>query len=593
MTLAQIDILIILLATLILFIWGKYRYDMVAMFALIACVIIGLVDPKEAFLGFGHPATVTVGLVLILSHTLNKSGALDHITALVQPTTAYSFTHIATLSAIAAALSMFMNNVGALALLMPVAIESAQKSGRSPAQVLMPLSFGSILGGLVTMIGTPPNIIIANYREKYAGEPFGMFDFSPVGGVVAIAGVLFVAVIGWRLLKIHHTDQTNTQDIFEIESYVSEVKIPKSSSMVGKTIPEIEEMTQDVDVAIVTLIHKKQRFVVPPRRHTLTASDILLIEGSHEDLDHFITKFSLEIVGAKGEETKLLHSKEAELYEVVIAPGSPLEGKTVEQTRFKRNYGVNFLAVSRQGRPYRGRLKSFSFRGGDVILLLADPELIQNALTRLHCFPLAERGLNLGRKQDSLKALGIFTAAIGLASFGILPIHIAFAAAVGLMVLSHILPIREIYEGIDWPVIVLLGAMIPIGAAVESTGTTGVLASTLLHIASDTSPILLLALVLIITMTLSDILNNAATAILMAPIGKTIAEQLEVNPDSFLMAVAIGASCAFLTPIGHQNNALVMGPGGYKFSDYWRMGLPLEIIITCIAIPMILVVWPL
>lgn len=587
----QGSIIAILLAVLGLFIWGKWRYDVVALMALFTCSLLGLVPISQIFSGFGHPATITVAIVLIISYGLTKAGAVEGIVRLVTPLAGIPSLHIAALIFIAAFLSMFMNNVGALALLMPIAIQSTVKAGRSPSTVLMPLSFGSILGGLVTLIGTPPNIIIATYRGSVTGEPFTMFDFAPVGGAVAIAGILFMALIGWRLVNIRKTSAGT--NLFEIDDYLFEVKVTKDSKVNGLTMREFEDIINQYDITLTALINKKQYHPVPPKRHQLATGDMLILEGPQDEIDRVVSKYKLALHGADSARKAISHSRGTVMMEVVLAPRSLIENKTVEQIRFKVNYGVNLLAVSREGKSLRGRLRQLMLKAGDVLLLHGEQEHVEDVIGKLGCFPLAQRGVDFGKRKFATLSLSIFAVAIALSTLGIVPIQVALGVTVVLMAIFHIIPIQELYDGVDWPVIVLLGAMIPVGGVLESTGTTKILADGLLHIAGDASIVVILTAVLIITMTLSDILNNAATAILMAPIGKTIAESAGVSPDPFFMAIAVGASCAFLTPIGHQNNALVMGPGGYRFGDYWRIGLPLEVIIVTVAIPLILIVWPL
>ena len=591
MTFEQWSIIGILIIVLGLFIWGRVRYDVVALIALFSSAIMGVVSADAVFSGFGHPATITVAIVLILSYGLSKSGAVEGLAQLVSPLSDKPSLHIAALICIAAFMSMFMNNVGALALLMPVAIQSTIKAGRSPSLVLMPLSFGSILGGMVTLIGTPPNIIIATYRTNISGEPFTMFDFAPVGGAVAIIGIIFMTLIGWRIVKARKTNAGTS--LFEIESYLFEVKMSKDSPLAGISMKELEEILFENNIEIAALVHKKHYHPVPPRKHILSASDTIILEGVQEAIDKFVSKYKVALLGADSARSTISHSTDTTVTEVVIAPGSLLEGKKVEKVRFKQYYNVNLLAVSREGQPHRGRLKEMILKAGDVLLLHGDIEQVDEAIGKFNCFPLAERGVDFGKRKYGAIALTIFIGAIAIATMGIFPIQITLGGAVVLMVLIGIIPVRELYNGVDWPVIVLLGAMIPVGGALESTGTTHIIARGLLDIAGDVSIVFVLAAILIITMTLSDILNNAATAILMAPIGKTIAESAGVSADPFFMAIAVGASCAFLTPIGHQNNALVMGPGGYKFGDYWRVGLPLEVLIVITSIPIILYVWPL
>lgn len=591
MTSDQAILLLILLALLILLVWGRWRYDIVALGALFVASIFGLVPQTELFSGFGNPATITVVLVLIVSFGLTKSGAVEFITQLIEPVSSKPFLHISILTFLAAFLSMFMNNVGALALLMPIAIQSTTKAGRPPATVLMPLSFGSILGGLVTMIGTPPNILIANYRREVTGEAFTMFDFAPVGGGIAVAGILFMLFIGWRLVKVRK--QSTGLELFDVEKYLFELKLTEDSELAGKRVAELKEMLAEQKMDILSLVHKHQTMAPVNRRHILAVNDLLMLQGSHEDIDNFASAYDLELLSAENARNAILHSEDSQIAEVVVTENSPITGRTPKQIRFNRKYDVNLLAASRSGTPHRSRLRDFQFRAGDVLLLHGEADELQDAIIRMNCYPLARRDLDIGRAAKAIPALATFLLAIAAAASGLISIQLALGIATVAMALLHVVPVREFYAGVDWPVVVLLGAMIPLGAALETTGTTTLLVDAILSIAGDMSPVFILAMLLIITMTVSDVLNNAATAILMAPIAYNTALSLDLNPDTFLMAVAVGASCAFLTPIGHQNNALIMGPGGYHFGDYWRMGLPLEIVIVAVALPLLLLVWPL
>lgn len=591
MSVDQWLIIAILVVVLGLFLWGKIRYDIIALIALFSSTLLGLIPVQQMFSGFGHPATITVAIVLILSYGLTKSGAVEGITRLVDPLSRDPILHTSALILIAAFFSMFMNNVGALALLMPVAIQSTINAKRSPSTVLMPLAFGSILGGMVTLIGTPTNIIISAYRQEVTGQAFTMFDFTPVGGVVALVGILFIITIGWRFVATRKSSVG--LDVFDIESYLFEIKIEENSVWIDKTVKELEMALDEYDIDLNAIIHKREYIHHPPKKHHLQRSNVLILEGSSEDIDKFVSKFSLSLLGADSSRHAVDQSNDTEIMEVVVAPGSNLEGRVVAQIRFKYNYGMNLLALSREGRIQRGRLKKTKLRIGDVLLLQGEKDEIEEKIKSFGCFPLAERGVDFGKRRYSLLALGIFIGAIAATVLGLVSIQLSLGIAMIAMLLFNIIPVEEMYDAVDWPVIILLGAMIPIGGVLESTGTTQLIANGLLHISDQTSIVVILTAILIITMTLSDMLNNAATTILMAPIGYTIATSAGVNPDSFLIVIAIGASCAFLTPIGHQNNALVLGPGGYKFSDYWKVGLPLEILIVTVTIPLTLYFWPL
>lgn len=587
----QVLLLLILAALLVLLVWGRWRYDIVALGALFMASILGLVPQSQLFAGFGNPATITVVLVLIVSFGLTRSGAIEFITDYIEPVSDRPYLHIAILTFLAATLSMFMNNVGALALLMPIAIQSTTKAGRSPATVLMPLSFGSILGGLVTLIGTPPNILIANYREQVTGEAFSMFDFAPVGGGIALAGILFMLLFGWRLVKVRK--QASGLAMFDVEKYLFEVKLAPGSVLVDTRVRELKKTLAEKGVDLIMLHQRGTELSVVPANHLLAQTDLLVLQGSQEDIIQLSDELGMQMVTANNARDEVLHSAESETVEIVVTQNSPIDGSTPREIHFNRRYGVNLLALSRAGKPQRNRLRDFKIEAGDVLLLHGESEYLKEAIPKLKSYPLENRKLGFGKSDKARPALITFVLAIMAAGFGLVSIQLALGIATVAMALQKIVPVREFYEGVDWPVVILLGAMIPIGTALETTGTTDLLVDGILGITAGLSPVLILALLLVITMTVSDVLNNAATAILMAPIAYNIALSLGHNPDAFLMAIAVGASCAFLTPIGHQNNALIMGPGGYKFSDYWRMGLPLEIIIVCVAIPLILLVWPL
>ncbi|WP_454063882.1 SLC13 family permease [Candidatus Nitrospira salsa] len=601
MTSDQIILLSLLGGVFVLFIWERWRYDVVAVGILMIAVTVGVVSSSDAFLGFGHPATITVAAVLIISRGLSNTGAVDFVTSYVKLALHSPSLHIAALAGLGAILSTIMNNVGALALLLPVAIQTSIEAKRSPAVVLMPLAFGTILGGMVTLIGTPPNIIVASYRQNVGGSAFTMFDFSPVGAIVAFLGLLFVTLIGWHLIPAARRNQSAPQELFKIEDYITEVLVTAESKAIGKSLTEIEKITEDSEALIVGLVREDQSIRGAVWREGLQEGDILVIEAGPQGIKKFVETMKLELAGAQTHEdesanvdTKRIIPKDQVMMEAVIPPNrSWLVGRLAETLQLRSRFGIMLLAVSRQGKPYRGRLKSFRFRAGDVLLLQGEKEQVIEVISALGCLPLAERGLKIGGKSQAWLAAGIFGLAIVSATFGLLALPIALLLVAVIMVMMNMVPPRDIYESVDWPVIVLIGAMIPIGNALESSGATSVIAESLVSITAGFPPVAILALIMILTMTLSDIMNNAATAVVMAPLAWALAQELGVNPDPFLMAVAIGASCAFLTPIGHQNNLLVMGPGGYRFGDYWRMGLPLEILIVVVSIPTLMWAWPL
>lgn len=591
-SLSQLLILSLVGVTLGLFIWGRWRHDVVALASLLTATLLGLVKPAEAFSGFGHPATITVTFILILSYGLAKSGVTNILAQSIQPASRWPSLQIALIIGIGAILSAFMNNVGVLALLMPVAIQSAINGNYSPSLILMPLSFGTILGGLVTMIGTPPNIVMATYRQSILGKPYNMFDFTPVGITVATVGVIFLAFIGWRFLGKREVVAKGAEDLFQIQSYITELKIKEGSRLIRKTIAEIEEMTKDLDLVLVGLVRSGRKHNTPSKNETIQKDDILIIEASPKDTELFVMRNQVE-VGHGDTNTDIFKPSQDDWIEAVVTLRSAIEGRVVEQLSFGRRYGVRLLAVSREGTPFRGRLKSFRFKVGDVLLLRGEPEALKEFISSFRLLPLFQRGLELGKQQQPFLAISIFASAIILTTLGVLPFQISFGLAVLAMAITGIVPIRQLYDGIDWSVIVLIASLIPIGMAFETTGATNILSSAFLWLTQGANPVIVLTLLLIMTMGLTDILNNVTVVVLMAPFAKQLSDALGANPDTFLMTVTIGASCAFLTPIGHQNNAIIMGPGKYKFSDYWKIGLPLEIVILIVAIPTILKFWPL
>jgi len=592
MSTEQVLIFSILFATLVLFAWGKWRYDIVALAAMTAVLLFGLVTPDEAFAGFGHPAVITVAAVLIISQALKNAGVVDVVAAYLLPHTSNAIIHIALLTAIVTFFSAFMNNVGALALLLPVAIATAKEHDRSPAMVLMPLAFGSILGGMSTMIGTPPNIIIANYRAEITGTAFSMFDFSPIGSIIAFIGVLFITLIGWRLIPKQRFEENPPEQLFEVSDYLTEVKVMADSPLIDLAVNEIEHLkSNDIGIVGVTRGHRFALNTNP--NYALKENDILILRGDLLALQSKFADSNLEFQTASGKTFDDLTDGDLTLTECVITATSPLVNRDVSYLRRRTANSVAVIGLAHEGRMLRKRLRNHSFKAGDILLLQCEKAFVSDMLVELNLLPLAKRDIQIGQQRRVLMALAIFIGAIIIGAMNILPMAGSFILAILLYSVMGFLPGKDVYRDVDWPIIILLGGMIPVGRALESTGATELVASSIVNITDGLPIYMVLTLILVITMFLSDIINNAATALVMAPISVGIANQLGVNIDPFLMAVAIGASCAFLTPIGHQSNTLVMGPGGYQFGDYWRMGLPLELIITVISVPLILTVWPL
>lgn len=589
MTADQTILFALLSALFVLLIWGRWRYDLVAFAALLVAILTGVVPKEAAFSGFGHPATVIIALVLIVSRGLINSGAIELLARLVVDSSRRLVGHIAIMAGVTAALSAVMNNVAALAMLMPLDIQAAEKAKRSPSLTLMPLSFASILGGMVTLIGTPPNIVIAEFRGTALGEPYRMFDFAPVGLVCAVVGVIFVTLIGWRLLPSDLRNREAAGKKFDLADYIAELRVPEGSTVIGKRVRDLDDTAAKSDVEIVGLVRRGQRMPGVARVVEIKAGDILVLEAHPENIDEALGTLQLEYVGAG---TDQLDEEDLRLHEVVVTEASALAGRSAQSLRLLYRYSVALVGVSRAGKRFREQVRKLTIQPGDVLLLLGPEERLADATVRLRCLPLRDRGQRVIQREKAGLAVAIFAVAILLASLGVVYLPIALGCVAALLVLMNIVPLREVYDSIEWPVIVLLGSMIPIGAALQTTGGTALIADTMVDVSAGFSPTVVLVLLIIVTMTLSDVMNNTATAVIAAPIAVDIAARLGVNPDPFLMGVAVAASSAFLTPIGHKNNTLILGPGGYRFGDYWRMGLPLEVLILLVAVPAILWAWP-
>ncbi|MEL6888869.1 MAG: SLC13 family permease [Pseudomonadota bacterium] len=590
MTTDQIILFALFGAVFGLLLWGKFRYDIVAFSALMAGVVLGVVPTKDAFSGFGHPATLVVALVLVVSAGLVRSGAVFLITRTLVDASRSLGAHITLMGAVGGVLSAFMNNVAALALLMPVDIQTARKAGRAPGLSLMPLSFATILGGMVTLIGTPPNIIIAAIREESLGEPFAMFDFAPVGGAAAIAGLAFVALIGWRLIPARSDAAAELEDVSE---YIAELTVPEGSKHIGKRLGDLSGEADKADVAIIGLIRDGKRRYGQARNATLQAGDALVLEATPDALDEFRAATGLAVADAKREEKLRAAGEGVEIIEVVVTDQSRLIGRTAQAVGLSWRQSTVLMGISRGGKRITRQIRKTNVRAGDILLLLVPRDTGADVTAWLGCLPLAGRGLAVTADDKVWLAIGLFAGAVIAASLGLIYLPVALGLVVVAYVLSRIVPLSELYTHIEWPVVVLLGSMIPLGAALETSGGTELIAGWLVALTSGMPAWAVLTVLMVVTMSLSDVLNNTATTIVAAPVGIQMAQSLGVSPDPFLMAVAVAASSAFLTPIGHKNNTLILGPGGYAFGDYWRIGLPLEVIVVAVSIPAILIFWPL
>jgi di/tricarboxylate transporter len=572
-----------------LFIWNKWRYDVVAGMALMAAVYSGVVPMEHAFEGFAHPAVITVASVLVISQALQASGIVSIFLRYLAFARSTAMMQVAANCGITALLSAFMNNIGALALMLPITVRDARKAKRSPSKILMPLSFASLLGGLVTLIGTPPNIVIATYRENQTGQPFGMFDFTPVGLVVAIAGIAFLTCFA-RFLLPHRGENSDGFEAFRIAKYVSEMRIPEGSGLINRTVGDLEKMC-DYETSVVAIVRHDKRRLGPHTSERLEVGDILILQGASESMQPLFEDPSLLEAGSESADTEWQSSEDVRIMEVVVMPDSVIIGRAFRDLRIHARFGVNLLALAREGHQSRSMLKHVRCKAGDVLLLQGEPAALAQLCSSLGCLAIKNRGTEITPRRGALLTPLAFAAGILAAAIGLVPVQIAFTTVVGVLVLSRVVSLREAYRSIEWPVIVLLGFLIPVGEALQSTGATELISGFIQVVASGLPLWGLIAFIMAVSMLLSDVVHNTPTAVLMAPIAYSVALKLNLPPDALLMAVAIGAASPYLTPIGHQSNTLVMGPGGYHFRDYWRLGAPLDLVILLVAVPMVVLVW--
>jgi di/tricarboxylate transporter len=573
--------------TIGLFVWGRLPYDLVAVLALLAGVALGIIPADEAFSGFGDDVVVIVASALLVSAAVARSGAVETAMRPLLRHLKGPQAQVPVLAGAVTLLSMVTKNVGALAMIMPVAYQVSRRTGTPRSYLLMPMAFGSLIGGIVTRVGTSPNILVSKVREDLTGEPFGMFDYTPVGIVIAVSGLLFLS-FGYRLLPAdRRAADASMEAAFNIEEYSTEARVPEGSPFVGRTVAELETLGEGMRVTSV--IRERFRRFAPRPDWDLRAGDVLLLSGEPDDLERVVARARLRLAGEEvGED-----AGEADnvVTEGVVTADSPLVGRTPAEAQLRREHGLGLLAISRSGQRLTRRLRRLRLEVGDVLILKAPRDRLAESLGALRILPLSQRDVALGSRKRSWLPIIILALAMGLVAAHIVPVAVAFMAAAAFMLLLRIMTMDEAYESVEWSVIVLLAALIPVSSAIETTGGTDLIAAGLERVVGVLPPIGALGLMIVIAMAVTPFLNNAATVLVMAPIAASLAQRLGLNPDPFLMAVAVGAACDFLTPIGHQCNTLVMGPGGYRFGDYWKLGLPLSLLVVAVGTPLIAAVW--
>jgi di/tricarboxylate transporter len=591
MTLPQLLSFGIVAGMMALFVWGRLRYDLVALLALLAAVLVGIVPPDKAFQGFSDDIVIIVASALLVSAAVAKSGVLEAALNRIGPYVTSTQMQVVVLVGSVTVLSAFVKNIGALAMMIPVAFQMARRTNTSPSALLMPMAFGSLLGGIVTLVGTSPNIIVSRVRDELTGAPFEMFDFAPVGLGIAAAGVVFLA-FGFRLLPGGRRGAASLDEALDIKDYVTEARVAPDADVVGQTIAQFHKLAED-EVKVAGIVRNEKRAAKPLPDAVIRENDLLLLEGEPVALERVVATTGLKLSREHHTPNSEEGTDEVGVIEAVIGPGSVLIGQSAERMALYERYHVNLIAVSRAGERLTERLRTITLRPGDVIVLQGNLTRLPDTLKDLGCLPLAARDIRLGTSRRGFIPLAVLAAAMGLVAFDVLPVAIAFFAAAVLLILFKTLTLREAYAVIEWPILVMLGALIPVSEAIRTTGGTEIIAGWLSAVAGMLPASGALVLIMVAAMAVTPFLNNAATVLVMAPIAASFATQLGFKPDAFLMATAIGAACDFLTPIGHQCNTLVMGPGGYRFGDYWRLGLPLSFIVVIVGVPLIHLFWPL
>ncbi|MBX9456555.1 MAG: anion permease [Rhizobium sp.] len=581
-------IVLVIVLMMVAFIWGRYRYDIVAAVALIASMILGLVPPDKAFSGFSDDIVIIVGSALLLSGAIARSGLMDMLLRRVAPESQTPRVQLLILVSLVAFMSSFVKNIGALAIMIPIALQMARGSGVSPSMFLMPMSFASLLGGLMTQVGTSPNVIVSRIREEINGQSFQMFDYTPLGLALTLVGIVFLALF-YKLLPERRRSERDLAEAVAIKNYTTEAKVTPQTLAVGKSVRDLQKLASG-GAMVIAIISEKGKFRKPLPDTLLKTGDMMIIEGEQDALDRMVSQGKLKLAVQRQE--KSAQGAEIGSVEAIVGAGSRLIGKSAKDL-FLFDAGLTLLAVSRSDERFVERLGEIKIQNGDVLVLQGNVKNLPDHLREWGCLPLVQRDVRLGSVRNSLIPVGILLGAMVLTAFGAIPVAAAFFGAALLVVLFGGLPMRDAYSHLDAPILVMLAALIPVSDALRTTGTTDIIAARLSDLAAMLPPYGALALILVAAMAVTPFLNNAATVLVMAPIAATFAAKLGYAPEAFLMAVAIGAGCDFLTPIGHQCNTLVMGPGGYRFGDYWKLGLPLSIIVILVAVPMLLVVWPL
>ena len=575
--------------TLLLFIWGRLRYDLIALGSVLTGVLIGVVPAAHAFDGFKSDVVVIIASALVVSAAFERSGIVELALRPLLSRLKSEQTQVPALAAATALLSMGTKNVGALAILMPVAQQLSRRTGTPISRLLMPMSFASLLGGLVTLVGTSTNIIVSQVREQALGKPFGMYDFAPVGLGLTALGLVFLT-FAYRILPKDRPAQVPLTEALASQSYVTEALIPEDWEGGPKRVADIREAAGG-GAKVTGIVRRPDERIAPRPDTELQAGDVLELEGEADALHKLIA--DLRWSPHRADRPLERGKEEVRSVEAVVGAGSILTGKSVTRVDLQTRFNVKLLAVARSGRKTTQRLRAAPIRAGDILVLRGAESDISKALSDLGALPLADRAVQLGARRPLILPAVILALAMICVAVKLLPVAIAFAIAAVLMVATRTISMREAYASLDGTVLVLIAALTPVSEALQKSGGADIIATQLSTLLLHAPPLAVLGLMLMAAMACAPFMHNAPTVLILAPVAIGVGRQLHLSPDALLMGVATGAACDFLTPVGHQCNTLVLGPGGYRFSDYTRLGAPLSVLVIVVGTLLISVFWPL
>jgi di/tricarboxylate transporter len=594
MTFDQILVLGILTAAVGLFISDRLRVDLVALLVLLALILTGILTPEAAFAGFASPAVITVWAVFIISGAMFQSGVADLLAQQMLRLAGNSPTRLLIVIMITSGImSAFMNNIGAVAILLPAVVSIGRSQKIPPSKLLMPLAFAALLGGNMTLIGTPPNILATTILQDYGGvEPFQFFDFLPMGLIVLAAGILYMVLFGRHLLPDRQSGE-ELVDAYPVRDYVTEVRVSESSPLVGQTVRQ-SRFGEQFDLNILRVRHQVGEMDPPITDRLLKVGDVLLIEGPVQKILEVCRNQELQPV--KEWQSQAWHpnveTEGMQLIELTLSPQSELAGQTLKEMGFRARFGLSVLAIRHSGKSIMDHLGDVPIEFGDALLVQGKPNKFGLLRKNPNFLVLDAPPLELRRTGKAAVSLIILFAVLLTATLGWLSIATTMVLGAALMILTGVLTMDEAYRAIDWQSVFLIAGMLPLGIAMEQTGTARMLADQLVNLIGDWGPVAVLAGVFLLTALLTEVISNAAAAVLMVPIAIDAAFGLNVSPQPFVMATVLAASTSFLMPVGHQVNVIIYGPGGYRFSDYTRVGIWLNLIILGLVLTVLPLIWP-